>query len=210
MQMQNIGNTGRIEILASKDFQAVPFTVAGSDIVKAGSPMTSAGAVATTESEAVGLLLYDVNPAVNPNGSLLVQGVVNAVIARQHSGRPLNASTLKSAIPGIVLRENAPLRYTVGFEPPCIPLTVESSAGASAGKTAITVTGYSLGSGEGWVYYVGTAAMTPNRGDILAGWTDWDGSADITAATDKKITIAAVDGTDRAIACGSATVTAHA
>ena len=40
-------------------------------------------------------------------------------------------------------------------------------------------------------------------------WTEWDGTSDITAATDKKITIAAVNQ-NGAIAAGSATVTAHA
>lgn len=211
MQMSTIGGTGRVEILASKDFQAVPFTVAGTSVVKAGSPMTSAGAVATTESQAVGLLLYDVDPNVNPNGSLLVQGVVNARIARQYSGCTLNAATLKVAIPGIVLREDAPLRYTASFRPPCIALTVSSSASASAvGKTAVTVSGYSLGSGESWVYTIGDAILTPERGADLSGWTAWNGSDEITATTGKKITVAAVGADDRAIACGGDTVTSKA
>lgn len=211
MLMSNLGGTGRCEFLASKDFNSVPCTVAGSDIVKAGSPMTSAGAVATTESQTVGLLMYDVDPSKNPNGALLVQGVVNAVMARQISGRPLVKSTIESACPGLYLRENAPKRYTASFRPPCIALTVSSSASATAvGKTAVTVSGYTLGSGESWAYTIGTAILTPNRGDDLSGWTAWNGTDEITAETDKKITVAALDPEKRAIACGGDTVTSKA
>lgn len=118
MQMQTIGSTNRLEILASIDYQAIPITVTGSAIVKAGSPMTSAGAVASNESQAAGILLYDVDPTVNPNGALVVQGIINARLARQYSGCPLDAATLKAAVPGIVLNENAPLRYTNAFPAP--------------------------------------------------------------------------------------------
>lgn len=211
MQMSNLGGTGRIEILASKDFNSVPCTIAGTDIVKAGTPITSAGAVATTESEAVGLLMYDVDPTVNPNGALVVQGVINAKIARQYSGRPLVKATIEGALPGLYLRENAPVRYTASFRPPCIALTVESAASSSnVGKTAVTVSGYSLGSGESWVYTIGDAILTPERGADLSGWTAWNGSDEITATTGKKITVAAVGADDRAIACGGDTVTSKA
>lgn len=118
MQIQNVGSTHRVEILASWDYDAVPITVSGNDIVKAGSPMTAAGAVATTESQAAGILLYDVNPVVDPNGAIVVRGIVNARLARQYSGCTLDAATLKVAIPGVVLRENAPLRYTNSFQKP--------------------------------------------------------------------------------------------
>lgn len=210
MQMSSNGGSGRCEFLASKDFNSIPCTVSGDGTIKAGSPITSAGALATTESQAVGLLMYDVTPAINPNGALLVQGVVNAVIARQYSGRPLVKATIEGAVPGLYLRENAPLRYTASFRAPCIPLTVESAAGTASGDTAITVSGHDLDTGESYVYYVGTAALTPNRGDDLSGWTAWNGSSDITAATNKEITVAVIDSTSRAVACGSATVTAKA
>ena len=211
MLMSNLGGTGRCEFLASKDFNSVPCTISGSDVVKAGSPITSAGALATTESQAVGLLMYDVDPTKNPNGALLVQGVVNAVIARQYSGRPLVKSTIEGAVPGLYLRENAPTRYTASFRPPCIALTVESAASSSnVGKTAVTVSGYELGSGESWAYTIGTAILTPNRGDDLSGWTAWNGTDEITAQTDKKITVAALDAQSRAIACGGDTVTSKA
>lgn len=42
-------------------------------------PMTAAGkkVAATSYATAVGMLLYDVDPTENPNGALLVQGVVD-------------------------------------------------------------------------------------------------------------------------------------
>lgn len=210
MQMQTKSNLNRVEILASKDYDAVPVTISGTDKVKAGSPITSAGAVATTESQATGILLYDVDPVVNPNGSLVVRGIINARIARQYSGRPLVKATIEGAVPGLILRENAPLRYTNQFLPPTIALTVSSSAGTASGDTALTVSGYTLGTGESWVYKVGTAILVPHRGETLTGWTAWDGSDDITAATNTKITVAAVDAQGRAIASGGDTVTAKA
>lgn len=88
--------------------------------------------------------------------------------------------------------------------------TVESTAGTNVGDTAITVSGYTLGSGESYVYKVDTAAQDVAYGDDLSSWTDWDGSDEITAQTDKVITIAVVNSDDEALAVGSATVVAKA
>lgn len=70
---------GTIEILAADDFVAIPICVTEVAAVPAGMPMTAAGKkVATTSyATAVGMLLYDVDPTENPNGALLVQGVVD-------------------------------------------------------------------------------------------------------------------------------------
>ena len=98
---------GSIEILASKDFQAIPVKVAtpqSGTVVKAGTPLTSAGA-STTATGAVGILLYDVDTAENPNGALVVQGIIDATKAQAHSGVTY-AEGLAAALPGIVLRTN--------------------------------------------------------------------------------------------------------
>lgn len=89
-------------------------------------------------------------------------------------------------------------------------LTVQSAAGTAVGDTKITVSGYAPRSGESYVYKVATdTAPSVAVGQVLTtGWTAWDGSSDITAATDKKITVAVVDATKAAIAAGNATVTA--
>lgn len=109
--------TGTVEILASKDFQAIPikvavpgstvdgtFVPADDPVVKAGTPLTSAGA-STTGSGAVGILLYDVNTAANPNGAAVVQGIIDKTKAQAHSGVTY-AAALATALPGVVLRDN--------------------------------------------------------------------------------------------------------
>lgn len=98
---------GTIEILASNDFQAIPVKVAtpmSGTVVKAGTPLTDEGA-STTGSGAVGVLLYDVDTAKNPNGAAVVQGIIDATKAQAHSGVSY-VSALYSALPGIVFRTN--------------------------------------------------------------------------------------------------------
>lgn len=98
---------GSIEILASKDYQAIPIKVAtpaSGTVVKAGTPLTEAGA-STTGAGAVGILLYDVDTAENPNGAAVVQGIINATKAQAHSGVTYGDG-LAAALPGIVLRTN--------------------------------------------------------------------------------------------------------
>ena len=94
--------SGTVEILAADEFTAIPITV---DETSAGTPMTSAGKkiAATSFATAAGMLLYDVDPTVNPNGALLVQGVVDKKKAQAHSGVTLDTTF---AVPGIILRDN--------------------------------------------------------------------------------------------------------
>lgn len=99
---------GTVEILASKDFQAIPVKVAEPDsgtVVKAGTPLDADGA-ATTGEDAIGILLYDVDTARNPNGAAVVQGIIDATKAQAHSGVTYVAADLAAALPGIVLRTN--------------------------------------------------------------------------------------------------------
>lgn len=102
---------GGVEILASKDFQAIPVKVATpsgegvtTTVVKAGTPLTAAGA-STTGSGAVGVLLYDVDTVVNPNGAAVVHGIIDATKAQAHSGVAY-AAALYTALPGVVFRTN--------------------------------------------------------------------------------------------------------
>lgn len=102
---------GSVEILASKDFQAIPIKVATpsgegvtTTIVKAGTPLTAAGA-STTGANAVGVLLYDVDTAENPNGAAVVQGIIDATKAQANSGVTY-AAALYTALPGVVFRTN--------------------------------------------------------------------------------------------------------
>ena len=107
MKMETVSIGGTVEILASKDYQAIPIKVAApasGNVVKAGTPLTAAGA-STTGSGAVGILLYDVYPAENPNAAVVVQGIIDSTKAQAHSSVTY-ASALYSALPGIVFRTN--------------------------------------------------------------------------------------------------------
>ena len=89
-------------------------------------------------------------------------------------------------------------------------LKVVSAEGSSSGKTAITVTGYTLGSGDSYKYKVTDDEIVVRKGGSTAsGWTSWNGNAEITAATGKHIAIV-VSNTNAVVAAGETTVTAKA
>ena len=82
MKFNDVTVGGGVEILASKDYQAIPIKVAtpgSGTVVKAGTPLNSSGE-STTGSGAVGILLYDVDTAINPNGAAVVQGIIDSFI----------------------------------------------------------------------------------------------------------------------------------
>ena len=101
-------------ILAADTYVAIPFTVTETDVVKAGYPMAKTGkkAAATTGTsdaavtDAIGILLHTVDPAVNPNGALLIQGVIDVDKAKL-SGFTYSANdiaALKKAVPAVFCR----------------------------------------------------------------------------------------------------------
>ena len=97
---------GTVEILAADDFLGIPIKVAGTGVMKAGTPLTAAGAKIANGTGAAGILLYDVDTDANPNGTIVVQGVINQKKAEEHAGVTYDADALKTAVPGIVLRNN--------------------------------------------------------------------------------------------------------
>ena len=97
---------GTVEILAADDFIGIPIKVAGTGVMKAGTPLTAAGAKIANGTGAAGILLYDVDTDANPNGTIVVQGVINQKKAEEHAGVTYDADALKTAVPGIVLRNN--------------------------------------------------------------------------------------------------------
>lgn len=99
---------GAIEILAADDFVGIPIKVTEEATVKAGMPMKKDGKKDETGAAAFGILLYDVDPSANPNGTVVVQGVVNTKAAKESCGVDLQgiAAALKEAVPGVVLRDN--------------------------------------------------------------------------------------------------------
>lgn len=79
-------------------------TPASGTVVKAGTPLTAAGA-STTGANAVGILLYDVDTAANPNGTVVQSGPINATKAQAHSGVTY-ADALYTAVPNVIFRTN--------------------------------------------------------------------------------------------------------
>lgn len=92
-------------------------------------------------------------------------------------------------------------------------VTVTSTAGTAVGDSNIAMSGYTLGTGEKWLYKTAKdTAPTVTYGQKLGStWTEIDSGDDITPAeTHNKITVAAVDANGRAQAAGNATITAKA
>ena len=116
MKFANETIGGGVEILASKDFQAIPQVLAvpgsGSKVVMAGTPIDEDGAT-TTGLGAIGILLYDVDTEANPNGALVVQGIIDATKAQAHSGVTYVAA-LYAALPGVIFRTNIGVNGATG------------------------------------------------------------------------------------------------
>lgn len=88
-------------------------------------------------------------------------------------------------------------------------LVVTSAAGASSGMTALTVAP-ELSSGNSYKYQTSASVTLPAYGQVLSvGWTDWDGSEEITATTGQQIAVVEVNADKQAMAGGVAKVTAN-
>lgn len=87
-------------------------------------------------------------------------------------------------------------------------ITVSSAEGATSGKSTITLSGYTLGSGESYVYKThATTAPAVTYGQKLGStWTAIASDDSITATDGHKITVAAIDANGRAQAAGNATL----
>jgi hypothetical protein len=89
-------------------------------------------------------------------------------------------------------------------------LTVTSVEGTTSGTTAISVSP-TLTSGNSYKYKVAANPTMPVFDQLISqGYTAWDGSADITAATGSKIVIVEVNANGHAVKAGMATVAAKA
>ena len=88
-------------------------------------------------------------------------------------------------------------------------LTVTSEAGTAVGNTKITVTP-AKSEGNIYKYKVADTATAVTYDMNVQNWSVWDGTADITAATDKVITVVEATADYKARAAGSATVVSKA
>jgi len=91
-------------------------------------------------------------------------------------------------------------------------LTVASVAGSESGDTKITVANDIGADGNILVYHVAIAAVAPLYKDVLptTGWTTFTSGSDITAATDKVITVCELNAAREVLSIGSNTVVAKA
>ena len=181
-----------------------------------GSKYVPAGAVVpSNDGNAKGILYEDVDVSTGAMpGSLVTRGIV-------YEDRLPAAieSAAEAVLPGITVIVNAPAinRPTSFDKRELASITVASTAGTGAGKTDVAVSGYTLGTGERFVYKIAAAAISVALGEVLsvgssAGqWTAATFPLDeLTATTGQYITVVAVDNTNAAVAAGNDDITSHA
>lgn len=89
-------------------------------------------------------------------------------------------------------------------------LTVKSEAGQTQGNTKITVTP-TKAEGNSYKYKVASNPTIPTYDQVCtSGYTNWNGTDEITATTGQKIVIVEVDSDNKAKKGGQATVTSKA
>ena len=91
-------------------------------------------------------------------------------------------------------------------------MTVTSAQGTNSGTTKLTISDYTPGGGESYVYKAANgAAPTIAYGEVPDyTWAAWNGSSDLTITNNYKVTVVSVNSSGEAVAAGSATVVAHA
>lgn len=186
--------------IAANHAQAVTRTD-GRKVVPAGAVIPANGATAK------GILYEDIDVT---DGAKMGSVVTAGTIYGDRLPAALD-SAAATALTGITVVTSPTITRPDYFNKSFAQLTVESAAGTAAGDTAVTVSGYSLETGEAFKYQVGDNAVDLTLGDELAGtWNTYTAGTDITATTGKKITVAALSAAGYVIGAGSATVTAKA
>lgn len=100
-----------------------------------------------------------------------------------------------------VLNDSKIIKIVNGIDGGLAKITLAAAAGTNTGDTKLTVT-YTPGTGESYKISVGDAAAKVVLGEAFEG-TAWNGSADITAAAGKTITVVSVDTNGKAVAAGT-------
>ena len=182
-----------------RETMTIPANHAQAVTLADGSKIVPAGALITGK----GLVYEDVEvTSGDMPGSVVTAGVVYTDRLPEGSSITGLSGITGKTVPTVTRPENG-----IGE---LEEIEVSSAAGTAVGDTAITID-YTPGTGETLVYKVDTAAPAVGFNKPLDyTWTVWDGSSDITAQTGKKIGVAAVNAEGRAVAYGSATVTAKA
>ncbi len=180
-------------------------------ITRNGRKIVPAGAIVPANGSTAKGVLYediDVTEGAYP-GSIVTEGVIFEDMLPTAA-----VSDAKTALTGIVFKTGPSVMRPAIFGKLDL-LTVESAASSSStGKTALTVSGHTLATGESYVYKTNaTAAPTVKLGQVLTNtdsWTAWDGDDEISSTTGHKITVAVINSDNEAVAAGSADVTVKA
>lgn len=89
-------------------------------------------------------------------------------------------------------------------------LTINSVEGETAGNTKITVTP-TIEEGHSYKYKVATSPTMPTYDQVCSsGYTNWNGTDEITATTGQKIVVVEVDSENKAKKAGETTITSKA
>lgn len=148
------------------------------------------------------------------DGGLVAVQILNALSTEGFSlqttknGKGTSSLTITGHV-SINAQSVVPMVFYSAEEDSLKTFRLTSFAGSSNGKTAITVSGVTLGSGESYKYILGSATASVTYEQVLTdGWTAWNGSDNITATTGQVITVAVVTtSNNKAQAVGSVMVT---
>lgn len=175
-----------------------------------GGKYVPAGAFypANDSSTVKGIVYEDVDVTTgNMPGSVVTKGEVylDRLPAAPESG-------VQSALEGLGFRfvATVPAVQRPASGGTLVTLTTDSTADSTAGKTFLTVTGYTLGAGEKFVYKAASGtAPSATYGAILGNtWTEFDSGDKVSATNNYKYTVAVINAGGACIAAGSGTVKA--
>lgn len=167
----------------------------GRKVVPAGAVIPANGATAE------GILFEDIDVTEgDAPGSVVIEGTIYG--DRLPAALDSDAAT---AMTGIKVISTSPaVTRPDYFSKEFVGLTVTSTEGAASGKTVISVTGVTLGTGEK-LQYKADADQLP-FGTVATGFTDFDSGDSLTIADGKKVAVIAV--TAGGYVFGAGTVTA--
>lgn len=176
---------GTVEILAADTFTGIPVCLAPSDTVyKAGTPINEANAATLSGDGAVGILLYDVDTSINPNGTIVVAGVIDFNKMVSYAGVTADIGDLQENLPAIHFRKNINIqKLTVSPETIAINVGSFEKIGVYNG-----VAPYSVSSSD---TSVATVADFDEFLDAkVTGVAEGSATITVTDATGKKVSVA--------------------
>jgi len=156
---------------------------------------------------AIGTGLWGVTPEENAQGPWIAKSAQQFItISQWATPDPVATWTKASGVFIPVLPDPNGLFIATVSQDTLGALTVTSVAGTASGATKITVLP-TLTSGNSYKYKTGSTLTAPTFNQLISGgYTNWDGSADITAVTGNSILIVEVDASGKAKKAGQATV----